>query len=127
MKESNTVSSVDSKTVHSFYVSRLIDSLENDYKKWEIKYCGGGPGWAWTEYYSPEYVNSNGVKLQFAETLNYTGAYIDGAIGWTIGFADWWNPFSYRTRRLRRAFNKMKSYLRTIEREKRTQKLIKSL
>ena len=118
---------LEDETIHGFYISRMIDSLENDYDKWERRHCGGGPGWTWTEYHGPVYTNNRGVKLQFAETLNYTGAYIDGSIGWTIGFLDWWNIFSYRTRRLRRAFRKMRSHLISLEKQERKEKLMNSL
>lgn len=105
----------------------MIDSLENDYDRWEMKHCGGGPGWYWTEYYGPIYTNESGIKIQFAETLNYTGAFVDGQIMWTVGFLDWYNIFSYRTRRLRRAFRRMKKHLIFMERTERIEKLRDSL
>jgi hypothetical protein len=118
---------VDEKTINGFYFSRLIDSLEKDYDQWNIKYCGGGPGDSWTEWHGPEYTNKAGEILQFAFTLNYSGAYINGRIGWTIGFLQAYNIFSYQTRRFRRAIKRMKRHLRTIERQERVNKLMRSL
>ena len=115
------------KSINEHYFSRLIDSLENDYDQWEHKHCGGGDGWSWIEYNSPEYKNKEGEMLQFTFGLNYNGAYINGSIGWTIGFWQQWNPFSYRTRRFWRAYRTMEKYLKHLELEEYKEKLMKSL
>jgi hypothetical protein len=105
----------------------MIDSLEKDYDQWKIKYCGGGPGDSWTEWHSPDYINKNGEKIQFAFTLNYNGAYINGRIRWTVGFLQNYNIFSHMTRRYKRALKRMKKHLRTIEKQERIERLMKSL
>lgn len=118
---------VSLEQVNEFYFSRLIDSLERDYDQWEMKHCGGGPGWTWTEWHGPEYKNEAGERLQFAFTLNYNGAYINGRIGWTVSPLQYYNIFSYRTRRFRKAMKRMKKHLKYVELKQRTEKLIKSL
>lgn len=115
------------KSINEHYFSRLIDSLEKDYDQWQMKYCGGGDGWSWTEYHSPEYTNKEGERLQFTFGLNYDGAYINGTIGWTIGFWQRSNPFSYRTRRFWRAKKTMMRHLKQEELEAYKEKLMKSL
>lgn len=114
------------ESINGHYFSRLIDSLENDYDQWERKHCGGAD-WTWTEYYSPEYKNKEGQRLQFTFGLNYDGAYINGTIGWTIGFWQRWNLFSYRTRRFWRAYRRMKKHLIYMEIEEYKERLMKSL
>ena len=115
------------ESIKEYYFSRLIDSLEKDYDKWQMKHCAGGDGWASTEYNGPEYKNREGQRLQFTFGINYDGAYINGTIGWTIGFWQKSNPFSYKTRRFWRAKKMMKKHLRNIELEKYKEKLMKSL
>jgi hypothetical protein len=115
------------ESINGHYFSRLIDSLENDYDQWERKHCGGGPGWTWIEYNSPEYKNKEGERLQFTFGLNYDGAYINGRIGWTIGFWQRWNLFSYRTRRFWKAKRTMIKHLKQIELREYKEKLMKSL
>jgi hypothetical protein len=115
------------KQVDNYYVSRMIDSLENDYDKWKITHCGGGPGMFWTEYHGPEYENSEKNRISFAYTLNSTGAYINGRIRWTVPIRITANPFSYQGRRLRKAYKKMKAHLEIKEEKERLNNLMNSL
>jgi len=115
---------MDSKTINVFYLSRFIDSLELDIDKWSTSYCAGGDGQSWNDYHSPEYINSEGKRLQFAFTLCSTGAYIDGYMSWTIPFL---NPFLSTHRRFVTASRKMKKLARGKAEEKYNQKLLESL
>lgn len=112
----------DRKTIRNFYKSRFIDSLEQNIDKWEAKYCGGGPGWSWTEWHGPEYTNDEGERIQFFSGLNYTGAYINGRVGYAIGRWEW-----IMSRRLRKAFRNMKSHVKAKERKKVDDKMMKAL
>lgn len=48
----------DIKLINNFYVSRMIDSLEQDYKNWKcITFCGMDG--SWYEYRSPDYTNQS--------------------------------------------------------------------
>lgn len=113
-------------TVDGWYVSRLIDSLENDYERWEMKHCAGYDQ-SWTEYHSPEYKNGNGKRLRFADTLNWFGAYVDGTWSWDIPLKYRWNIFDSRMWRLRKAFREMKKYHIEKEKRKHLNKLVDSL
>lgn len=95
----------DRKTIRGFYKSRFIDSLENDYDQWEVKYCGASSGDSWIEYHGPEYTNKEGERIQFFSGLSYTGAYINGCVGYAIPFWEW----IFQTR-LKRAYRKMKKH-----------------
>ena len=114
------------KQIDNYYVSRMIDSLEKDYDKWEMKYCEGFD-WGWTEYHGPEYKNEAGNSIKFAFTLNSDGAYVDGRMGWSIPFMVRFNPFSYQGRRLKKAAKRMKSHLRGKEKKEHLEKLMNSL
>jgi hypothetical protein len=114
------------KEIDNYYVSRMIDSLEKDYDKWKITHCEG-PGMAWTEYHGPEYENQEKNRISFAYTLNYTGAYINGRIGWTVPIMIISNPFSYQGRRLKKAYRKMKAHLERREEKERLNHLMNSL
>jgi hypothetical protein len=121
------MNSIDTGLINNFYFSRFIDSLEQDYEQWTMMYCGGGDGWTWTEYHGPTYTNDNGEKLQFAFTLNSTGAYVNGTMSWSLGFADRFNIFSERTRRFKKATVKMKSYLNKKQNTEYNKKLMDAL
>ena len=112
--------------INNYYVSRMIDSLEKDYDKWEMKHCSGAD-WSWTEYHGPEYKNEEGRRIRFAFTLNYNGAYVDGRMRWSIPFMVRFNPFSYQGRRLKKAAKRMKSHLRGKEKKEQLEKLMNSL
>jgi len=111
-------------TTNELYLSRFIYSLEQDVEQWETTYSAGGYGQSWNEYHGPEYVNTEGERLQFAITLNSTGAYINGYMSWTIPFL---NPFSYRCRRFIKAYRKMKKITKIKAQEQYNQKLLKAL
>lgn len=40
------------KEIDSYYISRMIDSLEKDYDEWKITHCEG-PGMSWTDFNGP--------------------------------------------------------------------------
>lgn len=114
------------KEVKEFYFSRLIDSLENDYKEWE-RTRRSGFDYSFYTHDSPEYKNKEGERLQFIFSFNCDGAYINGRIGWTIGFWQRWNLFSYRTRRFWKAKRTMIKHLKQLELKEYKEKLMKSL
>ena len=115
------------KILDNFYLSRFIDSLEKDFDQWESKGCGASTGETWTEWYGPTYENQMSVKIQFAETLVITGAYINGRTGWSVPFWTYYNPFSYQGKRLRKALKKMKSHVREKKRRERNEELLSAL
>ncbi len=115
----------DIKLVRSFYKSRFIDSLEKDYDKWDSKYCGASNGDSWVEWHGPEYTNDDGERIQFFFGLNYTGAYINGRVGYTINTLEW--LFETNSRRLRKATRRMKNHVRAKDRKKVNDKMIKAL
>ena len=115
------------KLIDNFYMSRFIDSLEKDFDQWEMKPCGASTGETWSEWYGPVYENQTGEKIQFAETLVITGAYINGVTGWSVPFWTYHNPFSYQGRRLKKAFKNMKKHIRQKRRSEMNDELLKAL
>ena len=110
---------MNEKKINRMLVDRFICSMENDYQNWRMTHCGGGPGWYWTEYHSPEYENENG-RISFGFSLNHTGAWIDGHFNWSTPFQ---NPFGKKFWRFRRAKLKMVEYLQNKEEQEYLQKL----
>jgi hypothetical protein len=115
------------KEINNYYISRMIDSLEKDYTKWEMKYYEGGADLSWTEYHGPEYKNEAGNRIKFAFTLNADGAYVDGRMRWCIPPMLRFNPFSYQGRRLKKATKRMISHVRGKEKKEHLEKLMNSL
>lgn len=116
---------IDYKTVDGFYFSRMIDSLEKDFEKWEMRYHSSYIG-GYTEYVSPEYKNGGGKKIQFVLGEIHDGAYVDGYFSWGIGFRKY-NLFSYQTRRFWVAYLRMKSTIKGVKRKERAKFLMDHL
>lgn len=116
---------VDEKMVRGFYKSRFIDSLEKDFDRWEFRYCEASNGESWIEWYGPEYINDNGERIKFFSGLNYTGAYINGRVGYTIGIFEW--IFGSNSRRLRKAFRRMSGHVRAKRSKNDAEKMMKAL
>lgn len=116
----------DLKTVNGFYFSRLIDSLENDYKEWKQEGHSSYIG-SYYEYKSPEYTNTESKRIQFTIGDITYGAYVDGHLRWELGFLQKYNIFSYRTRRFWMAYLKMRSYVKQKIESKYAEELMKSL
>jgi len=114
------------KEINNYYISRMIDSLEKDFTKWEMKYFEGSD-WGWTEYHGPEYKNEAGNRIKFAFTLNLDGAYVNGRMRWGIPLMLRFNPFSYQGRRLKKATKRMISHVREKEKKEHLEKLMNSL
>ena len=111
------------KLIRNFYKSRFVDSLEKDFDKWEMRRCCASTGDSWIEWHGPEYKNKRGERIQFAITLNYTGAYVNGTIQYTIGAWEWF----FKSRRLRKAFKNMKSHVRAKMKTQFNERLMKAL
>lgn len=116
---------IDFKTVDKFYFSRMIDSLEKDFKEWEMRYHSSYAG-GYTEYVSPEYKNEGGKRIQFVLGDIHDGAYVDGYFSWNIGFGKY-NLFSYQTIRFWSAYLRMKSFIKEGKRKERTKFLMDHL
>jgi hypothetical protein len=58
---------------------------------------------------------------------DFAGAHINGMLSWTISGWDYYNPFSDRSAKLRKAMNEMRQYLIFKDEEKRLSKLKKSI
>lgn len=121
---------MDKKTIDNFYVSRLIDSLEKDYEKWKVigydytdSYCNI---YHVNEYQGVEYKNKKGETLKFTLSHDFS-AIVNGVVSWSIPFLSMYNIFSYRTRRLLRASNKMKKYTKNKQKEEQIKKLLNAL
>ena len=115
---------MDSKTIDNFYFSRFIDSLELDVDKWVMIGMGGCDGSSWNEFHGPEYKNEQNERIQFAFTLNDTGAYVNGYMSWNIPFL---NPFSSTCRRFIKSSRKMKKITFKKAEAEYNQKLLKAL
>lgn len=114
------------KEVNEFYFSRLIDSLEKDYKEWNFE-CHSSYVGSYYKYKSPEYKNTTKKKIQFIVGDIAYGAYVDGYLKWDLGFFQKYNLFSYRTRRFWVAYWKMRSYVKQKIESKFAEELMKSL
>jgi hypothetical protein len=97
------------KEINEKYVNRIIESLENDKELWTREVMCGMGG-CFVDYYSPKYPTKNGGTLQFSDKYTLS-AHIDGNIAWSVPFWLYLNPFSDRSRRLRRAMSTMVVYL----------------
>lgn len=109
------------KEVNRMYIDRIIQSLTEDKEKWTREVMCGMDG-CFVDYYSPEYINNSGEKITFSDK-ELAGAHINSIFAWSISFWDYYNPFSDRASKLRKAMSEMRLYL--IEKE--TQKRLKSL
>jgi hypothetical protein len=116
----------DLKMVNGFYFSRLIDSLEKDYKEWRREGHSSYIG-SYYEYKSPEYKNSESKRIQFTIGDVTDGAYVDGYLRWDLGFFQKYNLFSYRTRRFWVSYWRMRYYVKQKIESKYTEELMKSL
>ena len=113
------------KEINEKYVNRIIESLENDKELWEREVMCGMDG-CFVDYYSPKYPTTNEGTLSFSDR-NYVSAYIDGRMTWSIPFWVYHNPFSERSRRLRRAMDAMKVYHIEKDAQKHIDKLTNSI
>lgn len=113
------------KEINEKYVNRIIESLENDKKLWEREVMCGMGG-CFVDYYSPKYSTKDGGTLSFSDK-EYVSAHIDGRIAWSVPFWVYHNPFSGKSRRLRRALDAMKIYLIEKENQGYRDKLKKSI
>jgi hypothetical protein len=113
------------KEINERYVNRIIGSLENDKELWEREVMCGMDG-CFVDYYSPKYPTTNEGTLSFSDR-DYVSAYIDGKFAWEIPFWVYHNPFSDKSRRLRKAMNDMRVYLIEKDAQERRDKLSKSI
>jgi hypothetical protein len=113
------------KEINEKYVNRIIGSLENDKELWEREVMCGMDG-CFVDYYSPKYPTTNEGTLSFSDR-DYVSAYIDGEFAWEIPFWVYHNPFSNKSRRLRKAMNDMRVYLIEKDAQERRDKLYKSI
>jgi hypothetical protein len=104
--------------IDKLYINKFIQSMENDYERWKMNHCVG-VDWAWTEYHSPNYENEEG-RVSFGFSLNHDGAWINGHFQWSKTLL---NPFSKTFWRFLSAKRKMKSYLKSKEKQEYLQKL----
>ncbi len=116
----------EEKLINNFYISRLIDSLENEYMMWEKYDWCGSEGSGGTDWNGPAHKNERGEKLSFSIRGSIV-AYVNGRIMWQL--SPWFliNPFSYKSKRLRKAIRKMKNYTNLKEKAKRIDELKKVL
>ena len=96
-----------SKEINDIYIEKFIDSMENDFEKWQMNIYSGMDG-SFFEYHSPDYHNEAGTRLSFGFGSCSTGAWIDGNLSWRLPFM---NPFTKRYWRFKRAERKVKSFL----------------
>lgn len=114
------------KEINERYVNRIIESLENDKELWTREVMCGGEGGCFVDYYSPKYSTTNEGTLSFSDR-NYVSAYIDGKFAWEIPFWMYNNPFSDKSRRLRRAMDAMRVFLIEKNAQEYKDKLLKSI
>ena len=114
------------KEINEKYVNRIIESLVNHKELWTREVMCGGEGSCFVDYYSPKYPTTNEGTLSFSDR-NYVSAYIDGEFAWEIPFWMYHNPFSDKSRRLRKAMNDMRVYLIEKDAQERRDKLSKSI
>ncbi len=82
--------------------------------------------WLIVDYYSPKYTTTITWTLSFSDR-NYVSAYIDGKFAWEIPFWMYHNPFSSKSRRLRRAMDEMRVFLIEKDAQEYRDKLSKSI
>ena len=113
------------KEINEKYVNRIIESLENDKEVWTREVMCGMGG-CFVDYYSPKYPTKNGGTLQFSDK-EYAKAHIDGKPAWEIPFWVYHNPFSSKSKRLRKVMNGMRVYLNEKDAQKHRDKLTNSI
>jgi hypothetical protein len=113
------------KEINEKYVNRIIESLENDKELWTREVMCGMGG-CFVDYYSPKYPTKNGGTLQFSDK-EYAKAHIDGKPAWEIPFWVYHNPFSSKSKRLRKVMNGMRVYLNEKDAQKHRDKLTNSI
>ena len=113
------------KEINDKYITRVIESLENDKELWEREVMCGMGG-CFVDYYSPKYPTTDGGTLSFSDK-NLISAHINGRMTWSIGFWDYNNPFSKRASRLRKAMQVMVKYLIEKSDDEYKEKLTKSI
>ena len=118
-------SNLTMKEINERYVNRIIESLENDKELWEREVMCGMDG-CFMDFYSPKYLTKNDGTLSFSDR-NDVSAYIDGKFAWEIPFWMYHNPFSNKSRRLRRAMDTMRIYLIDKDAQKHKDKLTDSI
>jgi hypothetical protein len=113
------------KEINDKYITRVIESLENDKELWEREVMCGMDG-CFVDYYSPKYPTTDGGTLSFSDK-DFISAHINGHMTWSIGFWDYNNPFSKRASRLRKAMQVMvKFHIEKSDKEYKD-KLLKSI
>jgi len=113
------------KEINKKYVNRIIESLINHKELWEREVMCGMGG-CFVDYYSPKYPTKDEGTLQFSDK-EYAKAHIDGKPAWEIPFWMYHNPFSNKSRRLRKAMNDMRVYLIEKDAQEYRDKLSKSI
>jgi hypothetical protein len=113
--------------INELYMDRFIISLEEDIDLWKRKDVGASTGETWSEWDGPSYTNEVGETITFGQNLLYTGCWINGRIGWTVGFWRFINPFSKKSRRLRKALRNMKYHVNQKRKREHLKTLKKSL
>ena len=113
------------KEINDKFVNRIIESLVNDKDKWR-RYVMDGMDGRFVDYYSPTYPTKNEGTLSFSDR-DYVSAYIDGKFAWEIPFWMYHNPFSDKSRRLRKAMNDMRVYLIDKDDQEHKDKLTNSI
>ena len=113
------------KEINDRYVNRIIESLENDKELWTREVMCGMGG-CFVDYYSPKYPTKDGGTLQFSDK-EYAKAHIDRKPAWEIPFWMYHNPFSSKSKRLRKAMNDMRVYLNEKDVQKHKDKLTNSI
>ncbi len=103
--------------INNEYLDMFIESLTKDIDKWQ-RISHAAMGYNWIEWHGPEIQTKSGDRLSFANTLNYTGAYINGRLACQLGFWRSINIFSARTRKYITASRRMKraTYLKDTNR-----------
>ena len=115
----------NSKEVNRLYIDRITQSLIEDKEKWKMEVMCGMDG-CFVDYYSPNYKNTKGERVSFS-SKGIVGAHIDGNLVWTISFWGYYNPFSDRSAKLRKAFGEMEQYLNNKRESERLENLKKSI
>lgn len=118
-------SNLTMKEINERYVNRIIESLENDKELWTREIMCGMGG-CFVDFYSPKYLTKNGGTLSFSDK-EILSAHIDSNIAWSVPFWLYHNPFSDKSRRLRRAMGTMRIYLIDKDAQKHKDKLTDSI
>jgi len=113
------------KEINEKYVNRIIESLENDKELWERQVMCGMDN-CFVDYYSPKYPTKDGGTLSFSD-MGLVSAHINGTLAWEISSWMYYNPFSDKSRRLRKAMNDMRVYHIEKEAQEFRYKLSKSI